>query len=116
FDLPAPRIAAPSALQSMVSATPYDRLTHSLGKSFADIVRMFMRDVSHPPDLVVFPKTEEDVIAVLDWAAGANLAVIPFGGGTSVAGGVEPDVGDSYAGTVSLDLQHLHKVLEIDRT
>ena len=116
FDLPAPRIAAPSALQSMVSATPYDRLTHSLGKSFADIVRMFMRDVSHPPDLVVFPKTEDDVIAVLDWAASANLAVIPFGGGTSVAGGVEPDVGDSYAGAVSLDLQHLHKVLQIDRT
>jgi alkyldihydroxyacetonephosphate synthase len=99
-----------------MSATPYDRLAHSLGKSFADIARMFLRDVRHPPDLVAFPKNETDVAAILDWASRANVAVIPFGGGSSVAGGVEPDVGDSYAGTVSLDLQYLHKVLEIDRT
>jgi alkyldihydroxyacetonephosphate synthase len=116
FDLRAPRLAVPAALESLVSATPYDRLTHSLGKSFADVVRMFMRDVVHPPDLVAFPKTEDDVVALLDWASGANVAAIPFGGGSSVAGGVEPDVGDSYAGTLSIDLQHLNAVVEIDRT
>ena len=115
FDLPAPRVAAPSDLAAIMSATPYDRLTHSLGKSFADIVRMFMRDVRHPPDLVAFPRSEQDVVDVLDWASRAGVAVIPFGGGSSVAGGVEPDVGDGYAGAVSLDLQHLHKVLEVDR-
>jgi alkyldihydroxyacetonephosphate synthase len=115
FDLPAPRIAAPAKLEAIMSSTPYDRLTHSLGKSFADVVRMFMRDVRHPPDLVAFPKSEQDVLDVLDWASRANVAVVPFGGGSSVAGGVEPDVGDGYAGAVSLDLQHLHRVLEIDR-
>ena len=115
FDLPPPRLAAPAALAAMMSATPYDRLTHSLGKSFADLVRMRLREVRHPPDLVAFPKTEGDIAAILDWASGANVAVIPFGGGSSVAGGVEPDVGDSYAGTISLDLQYLHAVLEIDR-
>jgi alkyldihydroxyacetonephosphate synthase len=113
--LRAPRIAAPAALTAMMSATPYDRLTHSLGKSFGDIVRMLMREVRHPPDLVAFPKSEADVAAILDWASGANVAVVPFGGGSSVAGGVEADVGDSYAGAVSLDLQYLHKVLDIDR-
>ena len=116
FDLRAPRVAPPSSLASLISTTPYDRLVHSLGKSYADIVRMFLRDVRHPPDLVAFPKSESDVARILEWAAGANVAVIPFGGGSSVAGGVEPDVGDSYAGTLSLDLQYLHKVLEIDRT
>ncbi len=115
FDLRAPRIAPPAALASIVSATPYDRLVHSLGKSFADVARMFLRDVPQPPDLVAFPRTESDVAAVLDWASGANIAVIPFGGGSSVCGGVEPDVGDSYAGTVSLDLQYLNGVVEIDR-
>src|SRR5205823_6676822 len=104
-----------TALQPLMSATPYDRLTHAYGKSFADIARMFMRDVPHPPDLVAFPKTETDVATVLDWASSANVAVIPFGGGSSVCGGVEPDVGDGYAGTLSLDLQYLNKVLEIDR-
>jgi alkyldihydroxyacetonephosphate synthase len=114
--LRAPRVAAPASLAPIVSATPYDRLVHSYGKSFADITRMFMRDVRNPPDLVAFPKSERDIADTLDWASRANIAVIPFGGGSSVAGGVEPDVGDSYAGTISLDLQYLCKVLEIDRT
>ena len=116
FELRAPRVNIPQALATLVSITPYDRLVHSYGKSFPDIARMFMRQVRHPPDLVAFPKSEVDVVAILDWASRANVAVIPFGGGSSVAGGVEPDVGDSYAGTISLDLQYLNKVLEIDRT
>jgi alkyldihydroxyacetonephosphate synthase len=116
FALPAPRVKPPAVLEQLMSVTPYDRLVHSLGKSFGDIARMFLRDVRHPPDLVAFPKNENDVAAILDWASRANVAVIPFGGGSSVAGGVEPDVGDSYAGTISLDLQYLHKVLEIDRS
>lgn len=114
FALRAPRVSVPASLAPMVSTTPYDRLVHSYGKSYADIVRMFMRDVRQPPDLVAFPKSEVDVVAILDWASRANVAVIPFGGGSSVAGGVEPDVGDNYAGTASLDLQYLHRVLEID--
>ena len=54
--------------------------------------------------------------AVLDWASGANVAIIPFGCGSSVVGGVEPAVGDRYAGAVSLDLRRLDRVLEVDRT
>jgi alkyldihydroxyacetonephosphate synthase len=115
FTLRTPRVAVPSSLEAMISATPYDRLVHSFGKSYADIVRMFMRDVRQPPDLVAFPKSEQDIVAILDWASHANVAVIPFGGGSSVVGGVEPDVGESYAGTVSMDLQYLNGVLEIDR-
>ena len=116
FELRAPRVSVPHVLAPLVSTTPYDRLVHSYGKSYADIVRMFMRDVRRPPDLVAFPKSETDIVAILEWASRANVAVIPFGGGSSVAGGVEPDVGDSYAGTLSLDLQYLNRVLEIDRT
>jgi alkyldihydroxyacetonephosphate synthase len=115
FDLPAPRATAPKALASMVSATPYDRLTHALGKSFGDIVRMRMRRIDHAPDLVAFPKTPEDVAGLLDWASSDNLAVVPFGGGSSVAGGIEPDVGDSYAGSLVIDTQFMNRVVEIDR-
>jgi len=116
FNFCTPRIAVPASLEAMVSATRYDRLVHSFGKSFPDIVRMFLRDVRHPPDLVAFPKSENDVVDILDWASRSNVAAIPFGGGSSVVGGVEPDVGDSYAGTISIDLQYLNKVLEIDRS
>ena len=104
----------PATLRSILSSSHYDRLTHSYGKSFADLLRMWQRAVPNPPDWVAFPKDEQGVVDVLDWASTNNIAVIPFGGGTSVCGGVEPTVGDSYSATVSLDLQHLNRVLEID--
>ncbi|HEV2365086.1 MAG TPA: FAD-binding oxidoreductase [Caulobacteraceae bacterium] len=115
FDLAPPRVAPPATLAGLCSATPYDRLTHTLGKSFGDIARWLLRDIPRPPDLVAFPRSEAQVAALLDWASGADIAVVPFGGGTSVVGGIEPDVGDSYAGALSLDLQHLNQVLEVDR-
>lgn len=116
FDLPPPRFQPPRALEACFSAIRYDRLTHAYGKSFPDCIRMLMRDVPHAPDYIAFPRTEDDVQSILDWATDENLAVIPFGGGTSVCGGVEADVGEGYAGSVSLDLQFLDKVIEIDRT
>src|SRR5579863_2152589 len=115
FDLPAPRATAPKALAAMISATPYDRLTHALGKSFGDVVRMRLRRIDHAPDLVAFPKTPEDVASLLDWSSSANLAVVPFGGGSSVAGGIEPDVGETYSGSLVIDTQFMNRVAEIDR-
>ncbi|HDY82008.1 MAG TPA: FAD-binding oxidoreductase, partial [Halieaceae bacterium] len=116
FDLRAPRVSAPDALSSILSATPYDRITHGYGKSFADLVRMQMRDMPNPPDWVAFPRNEDDICALLDFAAGCGAALIPFGGGTSVCGGVEPDVGGDYGAVISVDLQYLNRVVEVDKT
>ncbi|MCB1855852.1 MAG: FAD-binding oxidoreductase [Halieaceae bacterium] len=116
FDLPAPRVAAPARLAAIMSATPYDRITHGYGKSFADLVRLQARTMAHPPDWVAFPRSEDDVEALLEFAAGSGAAVIPFGGGTSVCGGVEPDVGGDYRAVISVDLQYLNQVLEVDRS
>ena len=65
--------------------------------------------------MVARPRDEAEVEAVLDWALSAGAAVIPFGGGTSVVGGVEPRVGERYAGVVTIDLKALDRVLEVDR-
>ena len=115
FALPAPRIVPPAPLAQMFSATPSDRLNHSLGKSYADCARMWLRHVPHVVDLVAFPADEQSIVDVLDWAARANVAVVPYGGGSSVCGGVEAAVGDGYAGAISLDLERLSRVLEFDR-
>ena len=106
----------PDSLSAQVSSTPYDRLTHCYGKGFADVARMWMRHVPHAPDWVAFPRTEADISDVLDWASRNNVAVLPFGGGTSVVGGVEAAVGNDYAATLSLDLEHFDQVLEVDTT
>ena len=114
FTLPAPRVAPPPALAAQFSATPLDRLNHSGGKSFADVARMWLRAPPATPDWVAFPDDEQAVIDVLDWAQANNVAVVPYGGGSSVCGGVEPAVGDGYAAAVSLDMERLNRVLEVD--
>jgi alkyldihydroxyacetonephosphate synthase len=97
------------------SAEPRDRAAHAYGKSFRDVVRAFEGRIEHAPDLVLRPRGEDDVAAVLEWCSGAGVAVIPFGGGSSVVGGVEPAVGEAYRGAVSLDMGAMGRVLEVDR-
>jgi len=109
-----PRIAVPSTLAGTVSCSPYDRLVHTYGKSYADGARMLMREAPTAPDAVAFPRSEAEIVDILDWAAREGAAVIPFGGGSSVCGGVEADVGDGYRASISLDLQYLNQVLEVD--
>lgn len=116
IDLPLPLIEPPAALAPLCSTDPYERAGHTYGKSFRDIVRAFDRDFRHPPDVVALPRNEADVARILDWCADVGAAAVPYGGGSSVVGGVECDLGDAYAGVVTVDLRELGHVLEIDRT
>src|SRR3984957_10909149 len=95
--LRAPRISAPSSLTSILTQDPHERLLHTYGKSYPETVRAFARDFANAPDFVALPETEADIAAVFDWASGAKIAVVPFGAGSSVVGGVEPIGGDGYA-------------------
>jgi alkyldihydroxyacetonephosphate synthase len=113
--LRAPRVEPAAALAAICSTEPYDRAGHSYGKSFRDTVRAFRRHYPNPPDVVAFPRTEHDIIALLDWCADADAAAIPYGGGSSVVGGVEPPKTDTYHGAVSIDLRYLNRVLDVDR-
>ncbi|MFB7368965.1 FAD-binding oxidoreductase [Streptomyces sp. NPDC056222] len=116
FAVGASRVQAPAALASIVSEDVQDRLAHSHGQAFRDVVRALLGKLPHVPDLVVRPTSEAEVVQVLDWCSDAGIAAIPFGGGSSVVGGVEPRVGGDYAGAVSLDLTSMDQVLEVDRT
>lgn len=116
FGVGASRVQAPQALAPLVSQDVRDRLAHSHGQAFRDVVRALLGKLSDVPDLVVRPTSEADVVHVLDWCTDANIAVIPFGGGSSVVGGVEPRVGGGYSGVVSLDLTSMNQVLEVDST
>jgi alkyldihydroxyacetonephosphate synthase len=114
--LPSPRIAVTSRLRELVSIDAYDRASHTYGKAFRDILRGFLGDFSAAPDAVAFPRNEAEVIAVLDWCSDARLAAIPYGGGSSVCGGVEARLAGDCRGAVSIDLSRLDRILEIDRT
>jgi len=114
--LHAPHISLPADLAAFASSELRERLLHTYGKSFPDYARQFQGDFRNAPDIVAYARSEDDIAAVYDYAARSNVAVIPFGGGTSVCGGVEPAVGSGFNGTISLDLTRLDKVLEVDRT
>src|SRR5215468_5590387 len=109
------RIAPPSALAALCSSAPFERAAHTFGKSFRDVVRAFRRQFTNPPDLVAIPQSEADIVALLDWCSTAHIAAIPYGGGSSVVGGIEPPSDDGYRGTVSIDLHRFGRVLEVDR-
>ncbi len=110
--MPERRLEIPKDLRGICSTDRRDRAMHTYGKAFRDQVRAFRGDFSVAPDLVARPRTEDEVGAVLAWAEAEGVAVIPFGGGTSVVGGVEAPGGDRRA--VSLDLEAMDRVLEVD--
>lgn len=111
----APRITSPSSLQHLISDDITDRAGHAHGKAYRDVVRNLRGHVKSAPDFVVRPRDEADVIRILDWCSEESVTVIPYGGGTSVVGGVEARFEDDRP-VISLDLEHLNKILEIDRT
>ncbi|MEX0620706.1 MAG: FAD-binding oxidoreductase [Solirubrobacterales bacterium] len=115
-----PRLSPPAGgsgpgSQALFSDDLHERAVHALGKAYRDVVRGHRGEFSCPPDLVAFPADESQVVEVFDRAADWGAAVIPFGGGTSVVGGVEPRIDDPDRPTVSLDLGRLDSVFEVDR-
>ena len=104
IDLPAPRITPSRALEPICAADPHSRATHALGKATRDVWRGLRGRFEHPPDLVARPRDEHEVEAVLEWCVEQGYAAIPYGGGTSVVGGIEPRLPREYPGVVSIDL------------
>lgn len=88
------------------------RIRHTRGKSTPDLLRIRAGDASAAPDAVVLPGTAEEIAALLARCAEHRVAVVPFGGGTSVVGGLTPDT-SGFAGVVALDLRRLTE-LSID--
>lgn len=112
--VPGARVEVPPELASFSSARPLERAAHAMGKSYVDRVRGFRGDFSSAPDFVARPGTEAELTLVLEVAERERLAVIPFGGGSSVVGGVEPRLGPTHRGAVTVDLGGLSRVVELD--
>jgi len=111
-ELRKPRLKVPGAFGDLFTDEHYERVAHALGKAYRDVVRGFRGEFENPPDLVAFPRDESEIEVVLEWCEAEGAAVVPFGGGTSVVGGVEARLGDRPV--VSMDLRRLDRVLEVD--
>ncbi len=90
-----------------------ERVLHSVGKGYKDLVRLRQLELDKATDVVVYPRNEVEVVAILACCREMRLAVIPFGGGTSVVGGLEAEPGEQRL-VVTIDLAFLNRVLGID--
>lgn len=111
IDVPRPRLRCPL---DFCDASDDERIRHTYGRAYPDLVRGFRGEFPVPPDVVAFPRDEGDITRVLEWADAHSAAVVPYGGGTSVVGGVSSDFEGDHAGVVSVDLRYLDRVVEID--
>ena len=91
------------------------RVEHAAGRSYPDLFRLRTGNLEGAPDAVVEPGSAGEVAALLAACAEARIAVVPFGGGSSVVGGVDP-VADGFAAVITLDLRRLDRVIAVDRT
>jgi len=92
-----------------------ERVLHSAGKGYPDLVRLRAGQPEGAPDAVIRPADREQLQAVLDLCVRASVAVVPWGGGTSVVGGVAPLRGE-HAAVVALDMERMNKVLGFDHS
>lgn len=91
------------------------RVSHAAGRSYPDLIRLRTGTIEHAPDAVVFPADAEEVARVIAACAQHDIAVVPFGGGSSVVGGVEALRGGKVA-AICLDLTRLNALIGVDPT
>ena len=100
--------------EDQLAADKKTRLVHAAGKAFRDLFRLRRGQVDFAPDLVVFPANEEDVVAIVKAAHEHNAVLIPFGGGSNIAGCLEPQDREGRF-IVSLDMCRMCRVLEVNQ-
>ncbi len=108
------RIAIPGALAAWVTDDKYERIVHTHGGHGLELLRALRGEFPNPPDAVAHPRTEAELEATLSWCDAHRYVAIPSGGRTSVVWGLS--VPDACDGAVTIDLDCLNRVLEIDET
>ncbi len=89
------------------------RVRHTRGKSTPDLLKIRQGDAADAPDAVLLPADHDQVQAVVEWCSEHNVALVPFGGGTSVVGGLAA-TRSGFAGVVALDLSRLDRLVRVD--
>lgn len=105
-----------SLTPSQITYDRKERVIHAYGKGFRDLFRLRSGQALGAPDLVIYPESERDVELILCAAAERDVVVIPFGGGSNIAGCLErtDDRGGNGRTVVSLDMRRMRKLLDVD--
>lgn len=102
------------AFEGRVHGDDHPRLLHARGRSYPDLLRLRRGELPDVPDLVLEPRTRDEVQAMLELADRERVAVVPFGAGSSVVGGVNALRRPHHRGLVALSTRRLDRVLDVD--
>jgi alkyldihydroxyacetonephosphate synthase len=97
-----------------ITVDPLERLLHTYGKSFPDLFRIRNAVIRRAPDAVVFPDSHAQVEALMQLAQRRDVCLIPFGGGTNIVGGINPEV-DEPRPMLTLSLRNMSRLISIDK-
>lgn len=100
--------------QASVRDDKYERAFHARGRSYHDLLCLRSGDLSAAPDAVIYPRSTEEVQRVVSFASDACIAIVPYGGGTSVVGGVTAAHG-SFDALLTVDLSAMNRIEGVDR-
>jgi alkyldihydroxyacetonephosphate synthase len=114
IELRPPRIGAPRQLAEFCSDDHLDRLRHTYGKAYVDVLRAVRGDFPNPPDLVAYPREERQIAELMTFCEAERIALTPYGGGSSVVAGVEPTESNRYRGAITLDMRYFDRILEVE--
>src|SRR5574341_822763 len=84
------RFQLPPHLSRLCIDATYDRVSHSYGKSYRDVLRGIKGQFDNPPDFVSYPRQESEIVQLMAFCEREQIALVPYGGGSSAVGGVEP--------------------------
>src|SRR5690554_4174984 len=111
--VPESRLPADDTVAKLIDTSPETRVRHARGQSLADWLAMRSGEFGVFPDGVARPETSLDVQKLLQYAQANKIDVIPYGGGTSVAGHINPLAGDKPVLTV--DMGGMNRLIDLDR-
>jgi len=95
-----------------VETDDFSRAYHAYGKTYFDVIRLRLGMVDTPPDVIVYPRSDQDIHQIMSWCSNNGVPLVPFGGHSSVTRGLE-----CPHGGVSLDLtRHLNQVISVNET
>jgi alkyldihydroxyacetonephosphate synthase len=114
-ELRKPRFKLTKRIQAFCTDDAEERMRHSYGQAFRDLVRALQGQYDNPPDYVAFPRSESQLLSLFAFSKKRKIALIPYGGGTSVVGGVEPPRHSNYPGVISVDMKYFDKLLRVDK-
>lgn len=112
--LPEPRFNPPLELRSFGTTDRLERAIHTYGRGYPDLVRGFRGDFRNAPDWVFFPTEEAQIVLLFRFCEKEGIALVPYGGGTSVVGGIECTVTGRFRGVACVDLSRMNRVLQVD--